>query len=82
MPDENMANKMPMDASLQGDAALWQEVEYYMANIGNHTLMFSRASVQRMMTFLYLKAKKQQQLERRAIELFVTPRPDEKGGVE
>lgn len=46
-----------MDTSLKGDDAMWQEVEYYMANRGNHTLMWSRVSLERMVTFLYSKTR-------------------------
>lgn len=45
------------DMKKSGDEAMWQQVEYYMANKDDHTMMFSRAAINRIVTFLHSKAK-------------------------
>lgn len=45
------------DMHKTGDDAMWQQVEYYMANKDDHTMMFHRAAFNRIVTFLYAKAK-------------------------
>lgn len=53
------------DMSLEGDDAMWQEADFYMDNVNNHTLMWSRDFYRKVVPFLYEKA----------LQVRTTPRP-------
>lgn len=48
------------DMNLAGDAAMWQQVEYYIANRNDHAYMWDKDVLRGNIEFLYRMAKQNQ----------------------
>lgn len=70
------------DMTKHGEDMLWQEVEYYLTNMDDHTMSFERSFFCRIVPFLYYKAKAVQPVRRTlwqrvysALTFITLPRP-------
>lgn len=65
MPADQQLTKNPvLDTSLQGDAARWEEIKYYMGLADDHSRLFDKAFFKRAIFWLVDKLEEKDNVDR------------------